>query len=138
MVKAETFKKVGLFDEGLFIDAVDTDFCMRLNQNNIKMIRINNAILLHSIGETKRKNIGFIKFSVTNHSPLRRYYMTRNSFYIWKRYSGLKLDKPIFSKRDFNKEIIKVILFEKDRLKKVKFIIKGYCDYKRGVTGKLL
>ena len=39
LVKAEVFDKVGFFDDSLFIDLVDTDFCMRLNEKNIKMIR---------------------------------------------------------------------------------------------------
>ena len=37
LLRAEVFDKVGFFDDSLFIDLVDTDFCMRLNEENIKI-----------------------------------------------------------------------------------------------------
>lgn len=137
LVKSEVFNKIGLFDDELFIDMVDTDFCMRLNKYGIKMIRVNKAILLHNLGETEQKKIGFLKFSVSNHSPIRRYYMTRNRFYIWNKYSYLNIERIEFDKKCFKKELIKIILCEKHKYEKLKFIIKGYKDYKTGIKGKL-
>ena len=34
------------------------------------------------------------------------------------------------------KELIKVILFEKDKLKKIQFSLNGYIDYKKNKSGK--
>ena len=74
----DIFKKVGYFDESLFIDMADTDFCMRLYENNIKMIKVKSVVLYHSLGEARRLKNGFLSFNITNHSPLRGYYMIRN------------------------------------------------------------
>ena len=53
LLRKEVFEKVGFFDDSLFIDLVDTDFCMRLNEKGIKMIKIRDAVLYHSLGESK-------------------------------------------------------------------------------------
>ena len=53
LLRKEVFEKVGFFDDSLFIDLVDTDFCMRLNEKNIK--RINDMISV--IDDDYLKNI---------------------------------------------------------------------------------
>lgn len=137
LLKAEIFDKVGFFDDSLFIDLVDTDFCMKLNEKNIKMIKIRDAILYHNIGESQSVKSIFGRFNVSNHSALRRYYMTRNRFYIWKRYKHLNSFTLNRDKRLFKKEFIKIILGEKNKINKIKMIFRGYKDYKKGITGKL-
>ncbi|MBS5124817.1 MAG: glycosyltransferase family 2 protein [Clostridium sp.] len=137
LVKAEVFDKVGFFDDSLFIDLVDTDFCMRLNEKNIKMIKVRDAILYHSLGESQSVKSIFGKFNTSNHSALRRYYMTRNRFYIWEKYKDLNSFTLNRDKKLFKKEFIKIILGEKDKVNKIKMVFKGYKDYKKGIRGKL-
>ena len=137
LVKAEVFDKVGFFDDSLFIDLVDTDFCMRLNEKNIKMIKVRDAILYHSLGESQSVKSIFGKFNTSNHSALRRYYMTRNRFYIWEKYKDLNSFTLNRDKKLFKKEFIKIILGEKDKVNKIKMVFKRYKDYKKGIRGKL-
>ena len=137
LVNAEVFDKVGFFDDSLFIDLVDTDFCMRLNEKNIKMIKVRDAILYHSLGESQSVKSIFGKFNTSNHSALRRYYMTRNRFYIWEKYKDLNSFTLNRDKKLFKKEFIKIILGEKDKVNKIKMVFKGYKDYKKGIRGKL-
>lgn len=137
LVNAEVFDKVGFFDDSLFIDLVDTDFCMRLNEKNIKMIKVRDAILYHSLGESQSVKSILGKFNTSNHSALRRYYMTRNRFYIWERYKDLNSFTLNRDKKLFKKEFIKIILGEKDKVNKIKMVFKGYKDYKKGIRGKL-
>ena len=137
LVKAEVFDKVGFFDDSLFIDLVDTDFCMRLNEKNIKMIKVRDAILYHSLGESQSVKSIFGKFNTSNHSALRRYYMTRNRFYTWEKYKDLNSFTLNRDKSLFKKEFVKIILGEKDKVNKIKMVFKGYKDYKKGIRGKL-
>ena len=137
LLKAEVFDKVGFFDDSLFIDLVDTDFCMRLNEENIKMIKVRDAILYHSLGESQTVKSIFGKFNTSNHSALRRYYMTRNRFYTWEKYKDLNSFTLNRDKKLFKKEFIKIILGEKDKINKIKMVFKGYKDYKKGIRGKL-
>lgn len=137
LLKAEVFDRVGFFDDSLFIDLVDTDFCMRLNEENIKMIKVRDAILYHSLGESQTVKSIFGKFNTSNHSALRRYYMTRNRFYTWEKYKDLNSFTLNRDKKLFKKEFIKIILGENDKINKIKMVFKGYKDYKKGIRGKL-
>lgn len=137
LLRKEVFEKVGFFDDSLFIDLVDTDFCMRLNEKGIKMIKIRDAVLYHSLGESKTIKGILGSFNTSNHSALRRYYMTRNRFYIWEKYKGLNSFTLNRDKKLFKKEFVKIILGEKDKVNKIKMVIRGYKDYKKGIKGKL-
>ena len=137
LLRKEVFEKVGFFDDSLFIDLVDTDFCMRLNEKGIKMIKIRDAVLYHSLGESKTIKGILGSFNTSNHSALRRYYMTRNRFYIWEKYKGLNSFTLNRDKKLFKKEFVKIILGEKDKLNKIKMVLRGYKDYKKGIKGKL-
>ena len=137
LLRAEVFDKVGFFDDSLFIDLVDTDFCMRLNEKNIKMIKVRDAILYHNLGESHAVKRSFLKFNTSNDSAIRRYYMTRNRFYTWEKYKNLNSFTLNRDKMLFKKEFVKIIIGEKDKFNKVKMICKGYRDYKKGIRGKL-
>ena len=137
LLRKEVFEKVGFFDDSLFIDLVDTDFCMRLNEKGIKMIKIRDAVLYHSLWESKTIKGILGSFNTSNHSALRRYYMTRNRFYIWEKYKGLNSFTLNRDKKLFKKEFVKIILGEKDKVNKIKMVLRGYKDYKKGIKGKL-
>lgn len=62
------FKTVGLFSDEYFMYCEDTEFCIRLNENNIKIYLECEAQMFHKVGQST-KNIGN-KFS--------NYYNTRN------------------------------------------------------------
>lgn len=135
LLKSEIFEKAGFFEEKLFIDYVDHEFCYRIFNDGYKMIKVRNAVLLHSLGRTKEKKFLWKNIIYTNHSSLRKYYMTRNRFYTWKKYENLteinKLDK-----KNFIKENIKILLLEKDKINKFKMILKGYIDYRNNKYGE--
>ena len=137
LLRKEVFEKVGFFDDSLFIDLVDTDFCMILYEKGIKMIKIRDAVLYHSLGESKTIKGILGSFNTSNHSALRRYYMTRNRFYIWEKYKGLNSFTLNRDKKLFKKEFVKIILGEKDKVNKIKMVLRGYKDYKKGIKGKL-
>jgi rhamnosyltransferase len=79
LVRRSVFERVGLLDERLFIDYVDTEWCLRCAAQGIG-IRINPAaIMMHAIGE---KSLSFFGFRVPVHSPVRRYYRIRNALHL--------------------------------------------------------
>lgn len=132
------YKKVGPFNDDLFIDSVDTEYCLRMDQKGYILKRIPSVTLDHQLGRTTKNRFMFWDFYTTNHSSLRRYYMSRNRFYLWKKF---KTDYPgfvHFDKISTFKELIKVILVEDNKLDKIKMTIKGYLDYKKNRYGKYL
>ena len=136
LINLHLFGKIGEFDENLFIDSVDTEYCLRIYSMRYKIKRIPSVILNHNLGNIKEYKIFGIKFKPTNHGPIRRYYITRNRFYVWDKYNTLYPSFIKWEKMATVKELIKVILFEKDKLKKIQFSLNGYIDYKKNKSGK--
>lgn len=134
LLKIDCIDKIGLFNENLFIDYVDVEFCLRLRLAGYKILRCNQAILYHSLGNTTWHSFLGIRVFVTNHPPLRLYYKTRNRTWMFKNYF---FKAPFFVIKDFIRifwEILKIFLYEKARKKKILFIIYGFRD---GISNKL-
>ena len=137
IVKVSIFKEIGLFEEKLFIDCVDNEFCCRIIKNGYKILQVNNAILLHNLGEVKVFRFFGKEIRCSNHSYIRRYYITRNRLFVWNRYKNITPNFIKFDKISSIKELVKIILFEKDKLLKLRMILKGYHDYKNNIYGKI-
>lgn len=136
LTKTDVYKSMGLYDEKLFIDLVDHDFCLNLNKKGYKILQVNSAVLVHNLGESEKKKVLGVTMIPTNHSALRRYYMSRNRHYIWDKY---KEDFPkwvLTDKRRFITENLKIILFEDNKIEKFKYIKMGIRDYKNNIFGK--
>ena len=76
----DSFSKVGLMNDLLFIDGVDTDWCERAVLKKQKLFKSNNVFLKHKIGN-KFINVFGIKKSY-HQLDLRVYYIIRNSIYL--------------------------------------------------------
>lgn len=134
LVKSSTFSKVGFFEESLFIDYVDNEFCLRCLQRDLKILVSCKSVLQHKAGEPVRHSLLWKRPVTSNHSPLRRYYSARNRVVMYKRYFRSRSEWVYSDLYIFLKEIAKIILFEKDMLCKVRFISKGVYH---GITGKM-
>lgn len=113
---------IGGFDDLLFIDKVDTDYCIRANQAGYEIIRDNQVILNHELGDLKcRKLFGRVIY-VTNHLPFRIYYQCRNTVYISAKLKCRNSFVEVF------KIIIKICLYEDRKIEKLKQAIRGILD----------
>ncbi|MCQ8130035.1 glycosyltransferase family 2 protein [Methylomonas rivi] len=136
LIKSCVFDFVGYFDESLFIDYVDREFCWRCIHSSYSILQINDAILQHRIGFQKRCKFLWFHPSITNHSPLRRYYIARNAIYILKVYL---IKRPLLVSIDLYKLLkvfIKVAIFENNKQIKIKAICLGLLDGFLGRMGK--
>jgi rhamnosyltransferase len=79
IVKTEFFSIIGLFDERLFIDWVDLEWCWRARAKGFKLLGNANIIIQHSLGNNA-KSIGTREINIRN--PSRHYYITRNCIYL--------------------------------------------------------
>lgn len=137
LVKTFVFDKIGYFNESLFIDYVDHEFCLKLLKNEYKLVQVEGAILLHSLGSSVKRKTLFGEISYTNHSAIRRYYITRNRLYIWNKYKDIDEEFIKMDKSASVKEFVKILIYEEHKIEKIKMMIKGIKDYKSDVFGKL-
>ena len=116
-------KAVGGFDEKLFIDMVDYDICYALIRNGYKIVRMNYTGFLHEVGRSVTKRFFGKNIIIYNHSPLRKYYWVRNSIYLKRKYHlGIGEDSRVI------KRMIQTLLYEDNKLSKLKSMLKGAVD----------
>lgn len=132
-INISNYKKISGFNEELFIDYVDFELNEQFAKIGKKTAFINEISLKHTIGNPIRKRMLFLKFTCMNHSPIRYYYRYRNSLYLYK--CNKKFYKKKY-KHDLYIETLKMILFEKNKIQKIKMIKKGRKDAKKGILGK--
>lgn len=122
LTNTKIWKTIGGFDNILFIDKVDTDYGMRANAAGYLVTRDNSVILRHRLGNMRCKKLCGRIVYVTNHNSIRIYYQCRNIIYLGKK---VKLRSP---GKEVGKVIIKILLYENDRMNKIKNAFKGICD----------
>ena len=110
------WKAIGKFDEWLFVDLVDNEFCKRLTVSGYKILQIEKWILNQEFGnivpKPKRQQEFWLRLSQILHnqniakfsykksvSPLRVYYTNRNIIYVNRK---LKKYGPIGYRENYN------------------------------------
>lgn len=88
LTSVKAWKEIDGFDNYLFIDEVDNDFCYRLRKKGLRVLIISDAIMNHQIGKTKVLTLFGKKIFVRNHSVMRKFYITRNRLYLDRKYYG--------------------------------------------------
>ena len=82
MVLLSVIDAIGRMDEGLFIDYVDIDWCLRCRMAGIEVRILPRAQMVHRIG-LREFRVGVIGAAV--HSPQRTYYKARNCLLLARR-----------------------------------------------------
>lgn len=133
-----TFRQCGAFDEQLFIDQVDTEYCLRVRAQGLSIVQSDSAALLHSLGKLRAYRFLGRTFFVTNHSARRRYYITRNRIILYRRYPTCD---PVWLGRDLLALVmdgVKIIVLEKGRAEKLRYTLLGIWHALQGRTGYLV
>lgn len=127
---------VGLMDESLFIDHVDTEWILRAKSKGFLAYGHCKALMYHSLGE-HRMRFWFGRWrDIPIHKPFRYYYIFRNSIVLHKRdYMGWHW-KWVDLIRLFQVTVFMGIVAN-ERRKKIKMIWKGIIAGIRGDSGKM-
>jgi rhamnosyltransferase len=109
IVAVEAWEKCGKFEEKLFIDEVDHDFCLRLKIHFYKTVTSNDVFLKHKLGNSYSIKMPFsrTKREIGIHKPLRIFFMVRNGLYVAAKYFFVS---PFFSLNRVNHLLIKFLL----------------------------
>ncbi|MBQ7920253.1 MAG: glycosyltransferase family 2 protein [Lachnospiraceae bacterium] len=121
----DVWEKVGGFDEYLFIDEVDHDFCWRIRTSDFRIILVSNIVVEHQIGQTDIYELFGIKIYVRNHSAFRKYYIVRNMIYLYKKQNRKLTISAIMHAIAF---MLKTVIFEAERFEKMRACVKGLYD----------
>ena len=124
-IQVGMYQEIGGFDELLFIDMVDIDFCIRARLAGYKILVLHDNILRHSLGMCQKKRLFGLEIGVMQHSAERKYYMVRNRIICARRYARYKDTYKIHAVNVIIYYFISTILYERQKLKKCFCIVKG-------------
>jgi rhamnosyltransferase len=129
------WERLGGFREDFFIDCIDTEFCLRARARGLEVIQATEPALAHRIGRPTRKWVLGRWMLPTNHSPLRRYYVTRNRMSFWRTYARTDGRFVLQDMRQCLREWIGIAFAESDRGSKLRAILAGVRDAALGRYG---
>lgn len=136
VISREAFARLGRFDETLFIDHVDTEYCLRALLCNVPLYVVPSLVLLHRIGARRRHKWGSFELTTMNHAGFRRYYSARNAMQLALQY-GLRLPVAVVPNVLTLWQIVQIVLLEQGKLAKLTAIALGVWDGLFGRMGPL-
>jgi rhamnosyltransferase len=80
--RMQALQRIGAFNEGLAVDHVDTEYCLRARQAGLGCF-VNGAFeFAHSIGHRKKYRVLGMEVQAGGHPPQRRYMIARNTVWL--------------------------------------------------------
>ena len=138
LTRLSVWREVGGFDEKMFIDYVDFDFCTAVTEHGYSILRDNETVLRHRLGRAQEitffmplgrlfriKKLQKPIFTY-NHPPFRTYYFVRNAIYY--RYKHRGSINTAREKRAVFRWVMLKLLFEKHKTAQLKAVMRGKRD----------
>lgn len=130
LIHKSTLLKVGIMNEDFFIDYIDIEWSFRVQHYGYSLYACPDAIMYHKVGDDRLSVLGR---EISIHSPLRRYYLARNSvlmlsksYISWK----YKVREVFYS---LSRVIVYLAMVDNKR-KYLKYILHGWYD---GLVGRI-
>jgi rhamnosyltransferase len=135
LIPRDAVNTVGQFNEGLFIDHVDTEWVLRAQSKGYCVFGDCTALMEHDLGEWRRRIWLGRWREVPIHKPFRYYYIFRNSMWLrrqpqasaeWKRVDAMRLVQITAF----------MTMFHPQRIAVLRMILRGLKDGLRNRMGK--
>lgn len=123
LMRYEAYTKAGGFWNFLFIDKVDDDICYEIRKAGYKIIRDNNVLLNHQIGNPQKKKILGFQYYTDSYSAFRYYYIARNTIIV---YSFNNNVRQVYS--SLLKRFVKILIGENNKKNKMTNFLHGVYD----------
>ena len=135
LVRADVWSKGVRYDEGLFVDYTDTEWCFRARENGHKLFGCLGVEMGHAPSDAPPARIFGLSFF--RYSPLRRFYYFRNTVrFCLARYVSrawkLRLASALALRFFVN------LVIDKKKLSSLKMMVRGVWDGLRGKTGEFV
>ena len=133
LIPIRVLNDIGLMNEDLFIDHVDTEFSLRLKKHGYRCYGVPTAVMGHEIGDDSQRAFGR---NVPMHSPIRHYYLVRNATWIIRQ-SWMNAQWRIALGANTLRRFVFYALFASPRKEHLRMMLIGFWHGLRGRMGKL-
>ncbi len=117
---------IGGFREDLFIGMVDAEISLKVQERGYKIYQLVGCNLVHEVGSGRMVHFLGKSVEVTDYSPLRHYYDSRNRILLWHEFPydvDARYRRQLLANRA--KLMLKIALFEDKKWAKIKAIVRG-------------
>lgn len=135
LVSLPVWEQVGGFDERLFIDYVDIEYCLRIGREGGVVAVAAAAGLDHSLGARQSAVVLGQDFRPMHHPALRHYYMARNRVIVWRRHAAAVPHWALFDAIFAAYNTVRVLAFEGEKRAKLRAMRLGLVDGWKGRHG---
>lgn len=150
LIPCTVFDTIGLFEEDLFIDCVETEFYLRARAHGMQALVVPGTRIRHRLGRTAswvppwplrpillrgRGPGATIEF--TEHPPFRNYYISRNRLVLYRRYARAE---PLWCAVSVAKDTLirgRAMLIGTQRPARIRLSVAGVRAALAGDTGKI-
>jgi rhamnosyltransferase len=137
LISIAAFQTIGGFRDDFFIDCVDHEYCLHARSLGFHIVLTSKPVMEHGIGHQTEHRLLWRTVHTSNHSPVRRYFTVRNMLILAGEYIGKEPRWIIENLWGLTKSFLLICLFEKERIAKIKYILRGCADGVLGRTGSL-
>jgi len=89
-LSAAALRAAGPFDESLFLDAVDHEFCLRSFRRGVPLFVVPRAQIRHALGRPQPAHWGPFRVTLREADPQRLYFSTRDTLRVAIRYLAVR------------------------------------------------
>lgn len=137
LLNLSLYVEIGPFDEQLFIDEVDHEYCYRAGLKGYRVIQFTHIFLEHQLGESVTvKTLKGHQKTTSFHTPIRLYYMVRNFLYVRAKYKDLYQKDLKVRGISLLHRVKNNVLYGPHKWKTLKMIFTALNDFKKGKMGK--
>ena len=139
IVNLDLFDAVGGFDENLFIDGVDQEYCYKSIVAGYKIVQLKNIQMAHTLGTvvSKRSLKNLRMTPRTLHTPVRLYYIMRNHLYLKAKYGQFFPINTARNQKELFNRIKNNLLYNNRRWKVLRYLLKARADFRNKNMGKI-
>jgi len=136
LIPIEVIKRIGAMRSNYFIDHVDTEWCFRAKAAGYKLLGVPASRLEHQLGDAVKRVWFFGSRQAMYHSPLRDYYMFRNTLLMLH-----DTDMSWVWRIHFLWRLVQFagyfLVFAGDRWLRLQLMTRGLLHALKGVSGRL-
>lgn len=131
------YRELGRMDEGLFIDFIDHEYCLRARRGGYEILVSAEAWLVHNFGAQREYHVAGRVVRPTFHSALRLRYISRNRWAVWRRHARAVPHWAMFDAVSGLHVFLRVMIFEDRRWEKFCAMLRGSYEGLLGRQGKI-
>ena len=123
--RRDALERLGPFDEGLRIDHVDTDYCLRARRAGLALWLHGSHEFRHAIGERRRFRLFGVEMQAGGHAPARRYLIGRNTAWLARRSLWREPSFTALCVARLAYEAVGILMAEPERGPKLRALLRG-------------